>query len=171
MKDDAPVNERPMSDNVEAMSHTQGSNVMLAIIIRIVISFIFGYLFAFVFFYLSQHDILRGSSNTLEGIALSFPLIVGILAPVTMDRRSKHLIFPSVLVALSALVGAYVCLLPPAMQSDDRIINYYHHGIALAVALLDYAMLAGIVLVLICTVIIGLIIKGIRKYSQRPMPR
>lgn len=160
-----------MSDNIQSMGDMRRPNVTLAIFIRVAIAFISGWLLALLFFYLTQQDMLRGSFDTLEGIALSFPLLVGILAPLTMDKHSKHLIFPAVMIGWSALVGAYVYLLPLAMQSDDRVINYYHHGIAIATALLNLAMLASSVLVLLSAVITGLIIKGVRKYHQRSTPR
>jgi hypothetical protein len=74
----------------------------------------------------SQHtwNISAGASAAL--LALLLPLVVGVVAPFTVDRRDKHFISLALLTGMLALTGWYGYWFPGVVGYDDALAASCH---------------------------------------------
>jgi biotin transporter BioY len=104
-------------------------------------------------------------------LAFPLPLCLGIAAAFTEFRRKTHVISQAMIRGLLVWVGMGLSWLPLAWRADAisnaECAHMYCHVSGIETAVLVIYLIYGVVLVLLGSVITSLLIKHVRKESQR----
>jgi hypothetical protein len=139
-----------------------------SVFIRLSIAFVCGLFFAFL---ATQIASLQWVDYTISEIIIySSPLLIGIIAALTIVRRNTYLPSLALGTGVCTWLGIYVYLLPGVANSDAQNKTYCAthscHYSGIGITLLNFYLLYGIILVLLGSGVTVLIIKGLRRIRR-----
>lgn len=107
-----------------------------------------------------------------ELLVYSSPLLLGIIAPLTIVRRTTYRLPLALLTGVFTWLGMYAYLFPGVATHDAQdnayCATHYCHVSGIGTTFLALYLLYGIILVLLGSVVTVLIIKGLaRMYTRR----
>ena len=159
------------------MAHKRRFHDLLSaalVLMRLVLAFACGWLLAFLFTSLIAPRI---ETNGTVLFFVLFPPVLGIATTATVDRQNQHLTLLSIGTGLLVLSGIYAYRFPLASQDDAAfnamcVTNGLHcHVGPVDVALLNLFLVYGIVVVLLCAGITGLLIERNLKQEDHSLSR
>lgn len=163
------MDKQPPDENTAPLTQAERprrklNRTLSLVILRLLLAFAFGWSAALL-------TLQSGSHGIVVPFFLCSPLIIGILAAVTVKPQTKSRISLAMATGLLALIGIYVYLFPMAILSDAQADaycahNYCHVG-GISTFYLNIFFLLGMVAVLLGVAITSLFINIIYQNFKR----